>query len=104
MLVYERRRCYVWPIVSIIREYDPAFEVLVLYRCHSAGTLVALGARRIHMAPLAELSPIDPSTGNQFNTIDQVNNKARLGIAVEDVQQYGIFVFDQFGLSLINLA
>ena len=88
----------VWPIVSIVREFDPAFEVLVPYRCHSAGTLVALGARRIHMAPLAELSPIDPSTGNQFNPIDPINPKARLGIAVEDMQQYRNFVFDQFGL------
>lgn len=92
----------VWPIVSIIREFDPAFEVLIPYRCHSAGTLVALGARRIHMAPLAELSPIDPSTGNQFNPIDPVNQKARLGISVEDMQQYRNFVFDQFSLKENN--
>ena len=88
----------VWPIVSIIREFDPTFEVLVPYRCHSAGTLVALGAQRIHMTPLAELSPIDPSTGNQFNPVDPTNKQARLGIAVEDMQQYRSFVLDQFEL------
>ena len=88
----------VWPIVSIIREFDPTFEVLVPYRCHSAGTLLALGARRIHMGPLAELSPIDPSTGNQFNPVDPLNSKGRLGIAVEDMQQFRSFVLDQFGL------
>ena len=88
----------VWPIVSIIREFDPTFEVLVPYRCHSAGTLVALGAKRIHMTPLAELSPIDPSTGNQFNPVDPLNKQSRLGIAVEDMQQYRNFVLNQFGL------
>lgn len=88
----------VWPIVSIVREFDPAFEVLVPYRCHSAGTLVALGARRIHMTPLAELSPIDPSTGNQFNPVDPINRQSRLGIAVEDIQQYRSFILNQFEL------
>ena len=88
----------VWPIVSIIREFDPTFEVLVPYRCHSAGTLLALGARRIHMGPMAELSPIDPSTGNLFNPVDPLNVQSRLGIAVEDMQQFRSFVLDQFGL------
>ena len=55
-----------WPIVSLIREFDKDFEVLVPYRCHSSGTLTALGAKRIVMDQLSELSPIDPSTGNQF--------------------------------------
>lgn len=73
--------------------------MLVPYRCHSAGTLVALGAQRIHMTPLAELSPIDPSTGNQFNPVDPINKQARLGIAVEDMQQYRSFVLDQFELN-----
>lgn len=92
----------VWPIVSIVREFDPTFEVLVPYRCHSAGTLVALGARRIHMTPLAELSPIDPSTGNQFNPVDPINPQSRLGIAVEDIQQYRSFILEQFELDKNN--
>ena len=92
----------VWPIVSIVREFDPTFEVLIPYRCHSAGTLVALGARRIHMTPLAELSPIDPSTGNQFNPVDPINPQSRLGIAVEDIQQYRSFILDQFELDKNN--
>ena len=89
----------VWPTVSIIREFDPDFEVLVPFRCHSAGTLLALGARRIVMAPLAELSPIDPSTGNQFNPLDPMNKNARLGIAVEDVRSYRDFVLGHLGVS-----
>lgn len=82
----------VWPIVSLLREFDPDFDVLVPFRCHSAGTLLALGSKQIVMTPLAELSPIDPSTGNQFNPRDGEN---RLAISVEDVQQYRNFILNQ---------
>lgn len=84
----------VWPVVSILREFDEHFEVLVPFRCHSAGTLLSLGAKRIIMAPLSELSPVDPSTGNQFNPLDPLKQGARLGIAVEDVRAYGEFLRD----------
>lgn len=83
----------VWPFVSIIREFDPDFCVLVPFRCHSSGTLVALGAKRIIMGPLSELSPIDPSTGNQFNPSDAGQ---KLAISVEDVRSYQTFVREQF--------
>ena len=69
--------------------------VLAPFRCHSSGTLVALGARRILMAPLSELSPIDPSTGNQFNPSDPADKSSRLPISVKDVQAYSRFVADQ---------
>jgi hypothetical protein len=39
------------------------------------------------MSKLAELSPIDPTTGNQFNPIDEIN-RTRKGISVEDVIAY----------------
>lgn len=84
----------VWPLVSLVREFDKNFEVLVPFRCHSAGTLLSLGARRIVMTPLSELSPVDPSTGNQFNPADPFQKGARLGIAVEDVRAYGDFLTD----------
>lgn len=86
----------VWPIVSILREFDPNFEVLVPFRCHSAGTLVALGAKKVVMTPLAELSPIDPSTGNQFNPPDPLIPGNRLAISVEDVQAFRDFILQQF--------
>src|ERR1700732_3524302 len=66
----------VWPIVSLIREFDPDFQVLVLFRCHSSRTLVTLGAKRIHLCPISELSPIDPSTGNQFNPLDPTDKNS----------------------------
>lgn len=86
----------VWPIVSLVREFDPDFEVLLPFRCHSGGTLIALAARRIVMSSIAELSPIDPSTGNQFNPRDPSNPKQRLAISVEDVRAYKSFICEQF--------
>ena len=88
----------VWPIVSLLREFDPEFEVLVPFRCHSGGTLLALGSRKIVMSPISELSPVDPSTGNQFNPSDPADPKNRLAISVEDTQAYRTFILDQFGI------
>lgn len=88
----------VWPIVCLLREFDADFEVLVPFRCHSSGTLLALGARQIWMGPLAELSPIDPTTGNQFNPSDPARPTSRLGISVEDLTAYQQFVKQTFGL------
>jgi hypothetical protein len=89
----------VWPLVSIIREFDPDFQVLVPFRCHSAGTLLALGAQRIVLSGLSELSPIDPSTGNQFNPLSPSDANTRLAISVEDVRAYTSFVFEQLRLN-----
>jgi len=75
----------VWPMVNLIREFCNYFSVLVPFRAHSAGTLICLGANEIKMTKLAEFSPIDPTTGNQFNPVDEINPKSRKGISVEDV-------------------
>jgi hypothetical protein len=86
----------VWPIVNLLREFDADFEVLVPFRCHSSGTLLALGARRIVLTELSELSPVDPSVANSFNPTDSKGKP--LGIAVEDVQQYRSYVAAQLEL------
>ena len=79
----------VWPLVSIFREYAlKQFVVLVPFRAHSAGTLVCLGADKIVMGEAAEFSPVDPTTGNQFNPLDEVDKRTRKGISVEDVISY----------------
>ena len=81
----------VWPIVSLLREFDPDFEVLIPFRAHSSGTLLSLAASKIMMTPIAELSPIDPTTANQFNPRDPANPQGSLGISVEDVTAYQEF-------------
>ncbi|MGB9749307.1 MAG: SDH family Clp fold serine proteinase [Caldisericia bacterium] len=54
-------------IVNIIREFTNKFSVLVPYRAHSAGTLLALGADEIVMGKMAELTPVDPQTRSPLN-------------------------------------
>src|SRR6266536_1877173 len=76
----------VWPLVALLREYCDRLTVIVPFRAHSAGTLICLGADEVIMSEFAELSPIDPSTGNQFNPGDQAGN--RFPISVEDVAAY----------------
>jgi serine dehydrogenase proteinase len=50
-----------WRIISLLREYCTHLGVVVPYRCHSAGTVVAMGANEIVMTPMSVLGPIDPS-------------------------------------------
>ncbi len=76
----------VWPLVRLCRSMTKNFSVLVPMRAHSAGTLLCMGAEEIIMDKVAELSPIDPTTANQFNPRDQKGNL--LPISVEGVLAY----------------
>jgi len=78
----------VWPLVCLLREFTDRLSVLVPFRAHSAGTMIALGADELVLGMLSELSPIDPTTGNQFNPADPTNPANRYGISVEDVTSY----------------
>lgn len=78
----------VWPFICLLREYCEKLSVIIPFRAHSGGTLISLGADEIIMTEFAELSPIDPTTGNQFNPVDPTNPKNRLGISVEDVAAF----------------
>lgn len=76
----------VWPLVAICREMSEHFSVLVPMMAHSGGTLLCLGAEEVLMGTGASLSPIDPTTTNPFNPLD--NRGAPKGISVEDVISY----------------
>ena len=56
-----------WSIVNLIRQFADEIEVIVPSKCHSAGTLMCLGANRIIMTKQATLGPIDPSVNNPLN-------------------------------------
>jgi len=51
-----------WPMVNFIREFATKFSALVPYHCHSAGTLICLGADEILMGTGGTLSSVDPTT------------------------------------------
>jgi hypothetical protein len=46
------------------------------------------------MGEAAELSPVDPQTGNQFNPVDEIREGNRKAISVEDVTSYFDFARD----------
>lgn len=87
-----------WRLVSMIREYCDTFSVIVPYKAHSAGTMIALGADEIVMSDLSEISPIDPSTANVFNPADPTNPQSRIPISVEDVIAYFDLAKNKFGI------
>lgn len=87
-----------WRMVSMIREYCDNFSVIIPYKAHSAGTMIALGADEIIMSDLSEISPIDPSTANVFNPVDPTNPMGRIPISVEDVMAYFDLAKNKFGI------
>jgi hypothetical protein len=54
-------------ISRLLREFATRVSVLIPEKCHSAGTLLALGANEIFMTPAATLTPIDPSIVTPLN-------------------------------------
>jgi hypothetical protein len=77
-----------WRLAHLIREYTPRFNVLIPFRCYSAGTLLCLSADEIVMGKMGELGPIDPSVVNAFNPQDKNNPSARIPVNIEDVYSY----------------
>lgn len=82
-------------IVSIMREFSKRFSVLVPYRAHSAGTLIALGADEIVMGKMAELTPVDPQTRSPLNPKDPKGEITF--VAVQDLISFFKFV-DKVGI------
>jgi hypothetical protein len=102
LFLYTRGGDMVVPIriVKLIRNYCKKFSVLIPYRCHSAGTLICLGADEILMTKLAELTPVDPtSEAHPFNpkTPNPANPQQSipLPVSVEDVRSYLAFAKEE---------
>lgn len=103
-----------WTLVNLIRNFCKDFEVIVPFNCHSAGTLISLGANRIIMTKQATLGPIDPSVNGPLNpSIPGSNNpNAKVPVSVEFVDAYlqmakrELNISDQVALSniLIDLT
>ncbi len=93
LFIYTRGGALIVPlkIVKLIKSYCNKFEILIPYRCHSAGTLIALGADNIVMGKLGELSPVDPSTTHPFNPQNPAVSQEKLPISVEDLNSYLLF-------------
>jgi hypothetical protein len=91
-------------IVKLIRNHCDTFEVVVPYKAHSAGTLIALGADKIFMGKLGELTPVDPTTGHPFNPQNPANPQQQLEVSVEDLNSYFLFAKEKAGVKPGQMA
>ncbi|MDR0568082.1 MAG: serine protease [Spirochaetaceae bacterium] len=78
-----------WSLVNLIRNFCKDFEIIVPFHCHSAGTLICLGADRIVMTKQATLGPIDPSVNSPMNPVVMFNNQqTQVPVNVEFINGY----------------
>lgn len=87
-----------WKIVAKMRQFCKQFNVVIPYRAHSAGTMIAIGADTILMSPMSELGPIDP-----FLQIRPEGGKTVPflipDLGVEDVAAYISFLRERAGIT-----
>ncbi|MDF1497866.1 MAG: hypothetical protein P1P85_00720 [Patescibacteria group bacterium] len=100
LFLYTRGGDMITPIrlIKLIRSYADEIEMLIPYRAHSAGTLISIGADKIVMGRLGELSPVDPSTGHPFNPENPLNTKQKMEISVEDLNSYFLLAKEKAGV------
>jgi len=100
LFLYTRGGDMITPIrlIKLIRSYTDEIEMLIPYRAHSAGTLISIGADKIVMGRLGELSPVDPSTGHPFNPKNPLNTKQKMEISVEDLNSYFLLAKEKAGV------
>lgn len=82
-----------WRIVTLMREFCNRFAVLVPYRAHSAGTLLAMGADEIVMTSMGVLSPIDPSRSHPLLPRREGATESE-PISVQDMRHAMTFIRD----------
>lgn len=100
-----------WSLVNLLRSFCNELEIIVPFHCHSAGTLICLGANNIVMTRQATLGPIDPSTNGFMNPQIQLNNLPfKVPVSVEAVYGYlemarkDLGITDQESLTKIYLS
>lgn len=78
-----------WSIINLIHQFSDDVEIIVPSKCHSAGTLMSLGASRIVMTKQATLGPIDPSVNHPLNPqIPGAPPDAKVPVSVEAIEGF----------------
>lgn len=65
-------------MTHLLREFVDELTVLVPLECESAATMLALGADKILMGPLAQLSAVDTSLTHDLSPIDRDNDRVKV--------------------------
>lgn len=78
-----------WSLVNLLRQFCKELEVVIPSKCHSAGTIICLGANRLIMTKQATLGPIDPSVNTALNPVATLNGQpTQISVSVEDIKGY----------------
>ncbi len=72
-------------MVNLLRQYVKHLTVLAPFECQSAATMLALGADKIQMGPLAHLSAVDTSLTHDLSPIDRDND--RVSVSQDELQR-----------------
>ena len=67
-------------IVNLLRQYCGQLTALVPLECASTATMIALGANRILMGPMAYLTPVDTSLTHSLSPIDRDNERVSVSL------------------------
>ncbi|MCY3883375.1 MAG: serine protease [Gammaproteobacteria bacterium] len=88
-----------WSIVNLVKQFCSELEVIIPHKCHSTGTLIALGARKILMTKQATLGSIDPSVDTPLNPqIEGAPLESRVPVSVEGIQGFITLARKELGL------
>jgi hypothetical protein len=67
-------------IVSLLRMYCQELVALIPLECASAATMIALGADKIVMGPMAYLTAVDTSITHKLSPLDRDNNRVSVSL------------------------
>ena len=78
-----------WSLANLLRMFCDRLEIIVPAKCHSAGTLLCLGADNLVMTKQATLGPIDPSVNTPLNPqLPGGQPMANVPVSVEDLTAF----------------
>ena len=78
-----------WSLANLLRTFCDQLEIIIPAKCHSAGTLLCLGADNLIMTKQATLGPIDPSVNTPLNPqLPGEQLMAKVPVSVEDVTAF----------------
>ncbi len=85
----------------LLREFSQSVGALIPEKCHSGGTLFALGANEVFMTRVATLSPFDPSVATPLNPMIELQPGIRqtVAISVESVAGFKELVKEEWRLN-----
>ena len=72
-------------MVNLLRQFTQHLTVLVPLDCASAATMLALGAERVLMGPMAYLSAVDTSLRHDLSPVDK--NNERVSVSQDELQR-----------------